>query len=257
MPNTRQRSIQRVILLGITLAFLTSTPLAAQSLNTRRVLVGFALGKQFVKDSVWNEVDFTVFRETAKFEANYDITTDTAIDGGIAVRVWKRMGIGIVLSHYNKPTTAYIKAEVPHPFFFSFPRTTTGTTDDITRRELGVHLQVQYWRPISDNLLVRGVIGPSFFSIRHDLVSEIVTKERGFDYSMVDIVGYKTITARNGNALGYNVGLDISYFVRKHVALVLELRYSRGTSDVVFANRAQPALELGGTHLAGGLLFAF
>ncbi len=256
MATTRRYGPRVSVLLGTALALLTSFPVAAQTLEDRRLLVGVSGGIQFVKDSILHKVDFELFQETGKFTASYDITTDTAFDGSIAVRLYKRMGVGVDVSHFNKLMTATVEAEVPHPFFFSFPRMTTGLAGGITRREIAVHIQAQYWHVIADDFLVRGFFGPTIFDISHDLVSEIVTSERGFDFDEVDIVRYRTIKADSAE-LGFNVGLDASYFVLDHFALAVVLRYSRGTSHVEIAGQAQQALELGGTHLAGGLRLIF
>ena len=247
----------KLVVLTFTATMLVAEGTAtAQPLEETRFIVGTSFGKQFVKDAVWNELDFTIFEEKGTFEANYELTTDTAFDGGFAYRAWKRLGLGFEISRFSKSITASLKAEVPHPFFFSFPRHTTGLASGINRSELDFHLQAQYWRVIGDKLLVRGSIGPTIFNVSHDLVSEITTQERGVDFTEVDIVGYETITSSN-RSLGFNVGLDISYFILKPVGLGLVVRYSRGTSDVRFKGRSQPGLELGGTHLAGGIRVAF
>ena len=256
MPNTRRYGASIAVLLGTLFILLTDSHVTAQTLENRRLLIGFSGGTQFVKDAVRNEVNFKLFQEMGKFTANYDITTDTAFDASIAVRLYKRIGVGVDVSHFNKLTTAAIEAEVPHPFFFYFPRMTSGTASGITRRELALHTQVQYWPVIANKFLVRGFFGPTIFDVSHDLVSEIITSERGFDFSEVNIVDHRTIKS-DKFALGFNIGIDMSYFMHDHIGLALVVRYSRGTSDVKIDGQDQPVLELGGTHLAGGLRIAF
>ena len=254
-PNTNSLSNLGVLTLTAILLVAEGTA-SAQSLEEQRFIIGTSVGQQFVKDAVWNQIDFTLFEEAGTFEANYEITTDAAFDVGFAYRAWKRLGLGIEVSRFKKAIPVSLNAEVPHPFFFSFPRQTTGQASGINRSELDLHLQAQYWRVVGNKLLVRGSIGPTIFNVGHDLVSEIITQERGNDFTEVDIVGHKTIT-NNKRSLGFNVGLDISYFIVKQVGLALVVRYSRGTSDVRFKGRSQPAIELGGTHLAGGIRVGF
>ena len=254
--------------------FLAGSRAEAQSLADRRVVAGFSGGVQFVKDAFMNAVDFELFQETGRFRASYDITTDTAFDGGIAYRVWKRLGVGVEVSHFYERTTASLEADVPHPFFFSFPRMTTGFAGGLTRREVGVHIQAQYWHVLGDDLLVRAFLGPTFFNVSHDLVSGIVTFEPGLDFNSergldeVDLVDHRS-TKTSASAAGFNVGFDASYFglrnlrflgssdVLDHFALAFVLRYSRGTAAIEINGGAQPALELGGTHIAGGVRVAF
>ena len=243
-----------------------SSEVSAQTVDDQRITVGFSGGIQFVKDALKNEVDFELWQETGTFEASYNVTKDAAFDGSVAFLLFKRMGLGFNVSHFRKTIAATIDADVPHPFFFSFPRKATGVANNVLRRESAIHIQSQYWHTIGDRFLMRGFIGPTIFSVRQDLVSTIQTKERGYDYSAVDIIGHNTLIS-GGTELGFNIGFDMSYFVFEHVALAGILRYSRGTSSVDdqatlrhisrFSGEGQPPLELGGTHVAAGLRFGF
>ena len=256
MLNTRRPHAWTALLLGTNFFLLSSSPVVTQTLEDRRVLIGTSGGVQVVKDSILNEVNFNLFQEIGKFSASYNITTDTAFDGSIGVRLYKRSGVGVNVSHFNKLMTATIDAEVPHPYFFSFPRTTSGIAGGVTRREVAVHTQIQYWKVLANKFLVRGFFGPTLFDVNHDLVSEIITTERGFDFGIVDIAGYRTIKS-DKSALGFNIGFDASYFVHDQIGLAFVIRYSRGTSDYKIQEQDQPVIELGGTHLAGGLHFVF
>ena len=262
----RQNNIAITATLWLFIFQLNSSELFAQTADEQRVTVGFSGGIQFVKDALKNEVDFELWQETGTFEASYNITKDSAFDGSFAFLLYKRMGLGFNVSHFSKTIAATIDADVPHPFFFSFPRKATGVANNILRRESAIHIQSQYWHTIGDKFLLRGFIGPTIFSVRQDLVSTIQTKERGYDYNTVDIIGHNTL-ASGGTELGFNIGFDMSYFVFDHIALAGILRYSRGTSSVEdqatlrhlsrFSGQGQPPLELGGTHLAAGLRFGF
>ncbi len=262
----RLHNISIKVVLWMLISFFSSSTLLAQTVDNQRRTVGFSGGIQFVKDALKNEVDFELWRETGTFEASYNVTTDSAFDGSFAFLLYKRMGLGFNVSHFSKTITASINADVPHPFFFSFPRKATGVANNVLRRESAIHIQSQYWHTIGDKFLARLFAGPTIFSVRQDLVSTIQTKERGYDYSAVDIIGHSTL-ASGGTELGFNVGFDLSYFVFDHVALAGVLRYSRGTSSVTdqatlrhisrFSGSGQPPLELGGTHVAAGLRFGF
>ena len=263
---TQHRNISITVALWIIISFFNSSVLSAQTVENQRITVGFSGGIQFVKDALKNEVDFELWQETGTFEASYNVTKDSAFDGSFAFLLYKRMGLGVNVSHFSKTIAATIDADVPHPFFFSFPRKATGVANNVLRRESAIHIQSQYWHTVGDKLLVRGFVGPTIFTVRQDLVSAIQTKERGYDYSAVDIIGHSTL-ASGGTELGFNIGFDMSYFVSDHVALAGILRYSRGTSSVKdqatlrhisrFSGRGQPPLELGGTHIAAGLRFGF
>ena len=266
MWTIRLENIPITTVMWMCISFFSSSELSAQTVENQRMTVGFSGGIQFVKDALKNEVDFELWQETGTFEASYNVTKDSAFDGSFAFLLYKRMGLGFNVSHFRKTIAATIDADVPHPFFFSFPRKATGVANNVLRRESAIHIQSQYWHTIGDRFLMRGFIGPTIFSVRQDLVSTIQTKERGYDYSAVDIIGHNTLIS-GGTELGFNIGFDMSYFVFDHVALTGILRYSRGTSSVDdqatlrhisrFSGEGQPPLELGGTHVAAGLRFGF
>ena len=115
MATTRRYGSRIAVLLGTALVLATSSSVTAQTLEDRRLLVGVSGGIQFVKDSILHKVDFELFQETGKFTASYDITTDTAFDGSLAVRFYKRMGVGVDVSHFNKLMTATIEGRGAAP----------------------------------------------------------------------------------------------------------------------------------------------
>ena len=253
-----------VIVVGAVTEAAAQTPAPAD----RRVVIGTSLGVQFVRDAIRNTIEFELFQERGEFAANYDITTDTAFDVTAAVRLWKRFGLGVELSYFYTLTTAALQADVPHPFFFGLPRSTSGSATGVTRRELAVHMQAQYWHVVTDTLLVRGFFGPTVFNVGHDLVTAIETQEVGFPFEQVTLTGH-TKQRLNQSAPGFNLGLDIAYFGLRergflghsprldHIALAFVLRYSRGTSAVMLDGGFQPSFELGGTHLGAGLRVGF
>ena len=252
---------------GIVLA---ATGASAQTTppSERRVIIGTSLGVQFVKDAFQNTIDYELFQEAGEFGASYNITTDTAVDAGAAVRLWKRLGVGVEVSHFYKRTSAAIEAKVPHPFFFGFSRTATGVAGRVTRRELALHMQAQYWYLFKDAVLVRGFFGPTYFDVSHDLVTTIDTVEVGFPFEEVALAGFGA-EKLSRSALGFNLGFDVSYYglrdlgflgdssVLDHIAMAFTLRYSRGTSSVELDGGFQPSFELGGTHLGIGVRLAF
>lgn len=245
-----------------------SNDIGAQSLDEQDFIMGSSIGTQFAKDAFSNEIDFVLFQERGKFISSYDITSDSARDYSVAARIWKKLAAGFAVSNFRNETAASIEAEVPHPFFFGFPRRTDGFADNVTRQETAWHFQAQYWHTFRDVLLIRGFIGPTYFQVTHDLVSAIVTDEVGSPFQKVNIVGHVT-SVKNESALGYNAGFDLSFFGLRRlrflgdaaaldrIGLAFVLRYSRGTSTVALDGNVHPSFELGGTHIGFGLRVGF
>ncbi len=224
----------------------------AQPASERNRVVSINLGLQFISDAFMNRVPFRQHDENSTFDAHYDVNWHHAVDGGVAGRVWKNLALGIEGSHVAAPVTTRIEAEVPHPFFFGFPRLASGVREGLTRREIGLHIQGQYWWFLRETFLFRTTWGPTVFIARQDLVSEIGTREAGADFDQVALTSHRARTVTAG-AIGVNVGFDGSWFLTERLGLGVRLRYSRGTATVRPGNHLPAGLELGGTHIAGGL----
>lgn len=229
---------------------------AAQPPAERTRIVSVNLGMQFINDAFMNRITFLQEDETGVFESHYDITKHHSVDGGIAVRLWKGFALGFAGSHVAQTTTAQVDAEVPHPHLFGFPRPASDVRSGLKRREIGLHVQGEYWWFVDETFLLRASWGPTIFIARQDLVSDIDTREVGTDFDRVVLTSHRATTVTAGS-LGLNLGFDGTWFVTERVGLGFSVRYSRGTATVRLGNRTPTPLELGGIHAGGGLRVAF
>ena len=53
------------------------------------------------------------------------------IDGGLGIRVWKNLGVGVAVSHATGDGTAEVDAQIPHPLQFNQPRAVSGEQEAI------------------------------------------------------------------------------------------------------------------------------
>ena len=257
----------RIVLvwLMVSLAVLASAgPVQAQAAD-RRLLVGASVGNQVATRQRLETVDFELFQEQGTFDSQYKISSDWIFDGGGSMRFWRRAGLGVFVSTFRTTSTATTEAQVPHPHFFGLPRVASGTASSLKRRELAVHVQGQYWLPVRNWLLLTGFYGPTFFRVKQDQVAGIQTAEE-FPFEQVVMVGHRAVTASE-TAIGYNIGFEATFFnlgdasesdtILDRLGLAFQLRYSRGTSPVQLKGNDQPALELGGLHVMGGIRVGF
>ena len=251
----RRRPARLAVLIAAAATGLAAAGAAAQTPSEPRRLAGVNLGMQFIHDAFRNRVPFRQHGETGSFDAHYDVSRHYALDGGVAVRVWRRFAVGAAVSHVAEPTTASLRATVPHPYFFDSPRRASGRRRGLDRREIGLHLQGQYWRSLTDSLLLRATWGPTVFIARQDLVSEIGTTESS-DFDSVSLTSHRATTVTAGS-LGFHIGVDGIFFVTDRLGVGFNLRYSRGTATVRLDDRIATPFELGGTLAGGGLRLAF
>ena len=254
---------------ALTLAIIvTAAPAEAQINRDSRFVFGADIGVQTTINTRLDTVDFELFGETSRFTTAQELGRGTVYGVGGAIRVWQRLGVGVHVSRVRTVSPATVEADVPHPFFFEFPRFASTQVNRLVHRELALHLQGEYWLPIGSQLLLTLSAGPTFFDAGQDLVSEITTAERGFPFEEADIIVRETQKLK-ATAAGFNMGVDVAFFGLRqlgflrgfetldHVGVAFALRYSRATPGVEFKGKSQPALELGGTHAVGGIRFAF
>ena len=111
-------------------------------------------------------------------------------------------------------------------------------------------------------------VGPSVFNANQELVTSILTTERGFPFDTVDLAT-DTTEIVGITAMGFNLGFDLSYFGLKQLGFLgkserldqlgvaVTARYSRAAPGIELKGQFQPALELGGTQIAGGIRVVF
>lgn len=255
MPSRQNRTKLAVLVITVA-ALLAAAGASAQPPAERTRIVSVNLGMHSINDAFMNRVTFRLHDETSSFESHYDVTKHYALDGGVAFLLWKGLAVGVAASHVAEPTTARVDALVPHPHFSGYPRRASGVRRGLTRREIGLHVQGQYWWSITGNLLLRAVWGPTFFMVRQDLVAHIDTQEADGDFDRILLTGHRARTVTAGS-VGLNLGFDGTWFVTERVGLGFNVRYSRGTATVRLGGRSATPLELGGTHAGGGLRLAF
>ena len=237
-------------------ALLAAGGAAAQTPPEPNRLASLNLGLQFINDAFKNRVTFQQYEEQGFFDAHYDVSKHHYLDGDIAVRLWRALAFGIAVSHVAEPTKAVIEAEVPNPYFFGFPRSTSGVRTGLKRREIGLHVQGQLWRVFRETFLLRATWGPTIFIARQDLVSRIGTRESHIDFDRVSLVSHRSTSVTTGS-LGLNLGVDGTLFVTERIGLGFNVRYSRGTATIRLGIRSPTPVELGGTQAGGGLRVAF
>ena len=241
---------------------------AAQPAPTERFVVRLNYGQRPLSRTFARTTVFTAFVEEGNFETDYQIDGQGAIvDGGISFRFWRNLAVGLDGSRYRSVNPALITSTVPHPFFFDFPRTTTGVAGGLEREELAVHLRAMWMMQLGDWLTVSVSAGPSLINARQDLVTSLEHTEVGFPFDEVIISGH-TVVARSSSGIGMNGGVDIDAYVlhkppllnripkMRNVGIGLLIRYVRGTVDLQ-ADDAPVEVDLGGLQLTAGLRFRF
>jgi hypothetical protein len=178
------------------------------------------------------------FGEVATFKATYPEPSGSGpfpayLGGGYMVS--RLLAVGVSYSRMSRDSAVDVSAEIPHPAFFNAIAAGSGTTGTtLSRRESAVHVSLALVPVRSNRLEFRLLGGPSFFTLKGDMVSEI-EYEQTFDslapQSTVTVSGMST-RAASGNAIGFHAGADLTYFVHRFVGVAGGVRYGRATVAV-------------------------
>jgi hypothetical protein len=193
--------------------------------------------------------------EPATVLTNYNVEGAREFDVGGGVRVGPHLAFGASFSRYQKLGDVKVRAQIPHPFFFDRARTVTGTAEDLSRQETGLHGKVVFIQRVGEGLEILASGGPSFFRVHQDLVENITLNE---SYPFDTATFASAIAKRHTTSgLGFNVGLDVTRLITSHMGFGGEIVFSR--AKLKFDTFADPTrqFDVGGLRVGGGLRFRF
>jgi hypothetical protein len=211
-------------------------------------------GYQTSTTSFDDSFTFTLYQETGTTETSYALDAGGLFEGGAAVRLWKGLAVGGVLSHFTVDSPATVTSSVPHPFFLQRNREVTGEPEGVRREETVVHIQGQYQLPPFGQLHVILSGGPSFFDVKQTLVIDVnYTEEFPYDTPTFTGVDSKRGT---GSAVGFNAGVDFQWMFNPRLGVGALVRITKATVDLGVDNRTIQ-VDAGGTQLAAGIRIGF
>jgi len=195
--------------------------------------------------------------ETASWTADYETRSAPAFDVSGGVRLWRNLVASVSYSRVTDTSVAAIQGEVPHPFFFNKNRAISGETLGLKQQEDVIHVSASWAFPVSRRLDVRVFAGPSLYGIQRDLVADVGHVEDGYPYDTASF-GTATVERAKVNALGVNVGGDVTWMFTRTVGVGAIARFSRADSNIASpANANSLALSFGGLQFGGGLRLRF
>jgi hypothetical protein len=236
----------------IAAAWLFATPslVSAQSAaKPTRFTVGVSGGVQQAAEDVSDQFAFPKNIETETVDLKYPMKPWAFIDLAAGYRMWNNLGVGVAVSVSSGKGQAEVTASVPHPFFFNQPRTVTGTENDITHSETGVHLQLQYLVAASGHLhfILEG--GPSWLNVEHEVVTDVTVTE-SYPYDTAAFGGAVTKSTK-ASAVGFNAGIDVTWLFAESVGIGGIVRYTRADVDLKAVEGRSLTMKAGG--LQGGV----
>lgn len=219
-----------------------------------RVLVSVGGGVQAGGEALADGRAFDVNAETAVIESRHPFRAGALFDGGVDVRLWRRVAAGVSVSHFSAASTTSVDARIPHPFQFNAHREIDGSTS-ARRSETGVHAQVRYHLPLQGRLRAILFAGPSFVSARQDLVQDVRYDET-YPYDTATFASAE-LSRASGSGIGVNAGADVFWVFSRRIGAGMLVRYARASLDLDGPASRRIPLDAGGTHIALGARASF
>ncbi len=171
------------------------------------------------------------------------------------VRLWRNLGAGAALMRASVTETATLRALVPHPTLFNRARATSKETP-FERSVSAVHTYALLMVPVHPRLDVALFGGPSFMTVRQDMVSAIKVAETAAPFTTVSISDV-ALTTRKVNTIGLNAGVDATFFFTPVAGIGVTARYVRGYADTTLTDGTPVDLDVGGFQIGFGARLRF
>jgi len=204
---------------------------------------------------------FRLYDEDGSLSATQAVDSGALFDVAAGARVWRNVTVG--LAYHREATTGEgaASASVPNPLVFNRNRSVALSFSDLKRTEQAVHLQLGYMLPLTDRLDVHVTLGPSFFSLKQDVVSELAFAETAFPFTAVNATA--ALAERSESATGFNAGADVSYLFfdtdQFRLGAGMFIRYAGATVDINLLNNSNSTVgtDVGGLQIGFGARLRF
>jgi hypothetical protein len=166
------------------------------------------------------------------------------------VRIWKNLGAGAAFVWWTVAEPSAVRAIVPHPILFNQPRGAT-TVASFERSDSAIHTHALAMVPIHPRLDVALSAGPSFITVRQDVLRGIQVIEAGPPYSTVSI-GDVAVLTRKVSTVGLNAGVDVTLLLTPTIGIGFTTRYVRGYAATSLSDGTPVDLDVGGLQVGVG-----
>ena len=233
----------------------TAVAASAQTSVPARGFLVLNGGYQVTTNDFDDGATFRANAEDAKFTTDYEVKGGPAFDVAGGARLWRQLGVGVGVTRFSRSTPTVLSGSVPHPFFFSRPRSVGGEVAGLKREEIAVHVQARLIAPVGTRLQVMAFGGPSFFQVRQGLVTGFTWAD-SYPYDDAAFSAAQT-TNDKGTKVGFNAGADVAFFFARQIGVGATVQFARATVELSGAGGNAIEIKAGGVQAGGGLRVRF
>jgi len=227
-------------------------PSGGSSLFDRRASVHFNFGAQTGSGDLSQQFTPVIYDEPATIDIAQTYETGGLVDVGGSYMVYGDFGVGVSYSHTSGDGNAAIAAQIPHPIYANNPRSASATATGLNHSEDAVHVSLLYRFAATPKVDVTVGLGPTFFSVKQDLVPTVdVTEASGGPVITPHVV------EGSDSAVGVNIGADATYMITDLIGAGVLLRYAKSTAEVSASGSPSVDVRAGGFQIAVGVRVRF
>jgi hypothetical protein len=217
------------------------------------------LGFETTSGTLDDSVSFTLYGETGTKSVTQNVDSGSFFDFSVGSRVWRNVSVGIGYHRGSNTSEATASASVPHPVIFLANRNATAAAGDLNRTESAVHLVFGYMIPINEDLSIHVTGGPSFFTLKQEVLGDLAFTETGAN-NFATVNAAPVIVEREDSVVGINIGIDLTYIFYKSDAYRIGggffARYNGGSARItVIGNEVDS--DVGGLQIGFGARVRF
>jgi hypothetical protein len=213
-----------------------------------RGFVTFGAGGQIASTDFSESHSEPLNGEQKTWTADYSVKSGLEFEVGAGWRLWHNLFAGATYSRFHDSRPAGVTAEIPHPFFFTQPRSISGESSGLAHDENAAHISLSWIVPVSRRLEVGVFGGPSIINVSRQLVKDVEYGET-YPYDTASF-SQATVERVGKTAVGAHGGLDVTWFLSRQVGVGGTVRYSRASIDLSTPVGGSISVDAGGLQAA-------
>jgi hypothetical protein len=240
---------------ALALLVVASTAYAQRPTPQPRGFVSIDGGYQGGTEDFSNGGTFTQYLEQANFDNDYDVKPGPQLNVAGGIRLWRALHAGVSVTRFTRTTPVRVSGAIPHPFFFSRPRSIEGDVTSLKREEVAVHVQARAVFAATPRVQVALFGGPSMFNVTQGVVGGVQYSE-SYPFDTATFQSATTSTAKESQ-IGFNAGGDVAYFFMKNVGIGVSAQFSRAEVTLPAGNATDATTKVGGIQAGAGIRLRF
>jgi hypothetical protein len=216
-----------------------------------RVEVGLAVAESLSSTSFSGSQTIKDYAEDGTLHSSYDVGKAPGLSFDLQYNFSKKLGARAGIQTFSRKADGAFDAQVPHPFFFGRLRSVSGTQGDMDFSESAISVTAVY-RAGSGKWKMNLEGGPAFFNV-DATVAEHLTLGETYPYDTLPFAGVTTVK-KSISPIGFAVGLEIGRELSDAIMVVVQGRFSQGSSDIDL-NGQKMSVKAGGGQVRIGLRF--